>query len=254
MARMSDEDKLRRRIAAGAGIADVERLLAILKAKEASQGSMRRSATVRLPRCWRRLSETDFESANYHVLDEHEPHFGVGDPRPRRDDEREVHTRFPDGRMCTLTLASGENNYFVSFAVFDEEGDKNPIYEQMDGVDLSGDKVEFEVEGQGFPSRQRDIANYVLHVEWVPDAMPYEFVRVEYDPSYAGGDYADVGDFAWVPFDPWFAPDDHDRCRDIVLGSFESTYGLPRSCVIAMDLDATYVRSGEHFVEHGFRR
>lgn len=254
MARMSEEDRLRRRIAAGAGVQDVERLLAILKGKEAARPADPRRATARVPRCWRRLSQISFSDdmrPDVELLGEHDPHHGLADPRPRTDDAREITGRFPDGRTYLLALSSGNDNYAVDFEVMDWEEGETLI--RIEDVDMTADRVEalVRVPDPRHPDEREwdEVLRYVLDFEWVPDAEPYFHVRVEYDPAYVGGGYADVGEFAWVPFDPWFAPDDEDRRRDVALEAFERLVDLPRSCVIAMDLDAMFVRSGDRFVE-----
>lgn len=248
MGRMSEEDKLRRRIAAGAGVDEVERLLALLKAKEAKPRDPRR-AKAKVPRCWRRLSLTDLENDidPGDILREDDPHHGLGDPRPRHDDRREIHGRFPDGKSWILSLESGNQNYWAAFKVMDEEGGE--LYED-EGTDLTGEKVEALVrvpDPECQDERDMDeVLRYVLDLEWVPDAEPYVLARVEYDPDYVGGGYSDVGEFAWVPFDPWFDSRGHEG----LLDAFERLVDLPRSCVIAADVDDLFVRSGDRTVPY----
>lgn len=70
-------------------------------------------------------------------------------------------------------------------------------------------------------------------------------IKVEYDPRYTGGDYTDVGDFAYIPVTlvDAFCKEGHD---------FEDALGLAFTKVTKQDaMHIVHYTSDEHFDHQG---
>jgi hypothetical protein len=84
--------------------------------------------TITVPRAWKALLElpefdlTDNPPEKWRSIDQSPRTLAkhVSDPRPWRDDDREVSVAI-EGRIYTAKLASGSANYFLSAEIVDEK-------------------------------------------------------------------------------------------------------------------------------------
>ncbi len=113
--------------------------------------------TIRIPKCWRDLVDLeDFsdEIDSMRAGDRANP--APDDPTPYYDDGREVSTTVPDGNILTLSLYSGQSNYWVSCKVTDPAGEI--VYESEPWDNLDDSKIEIETD---------DDEIYVVDIEFV---------------------------------------------------------------------------------------
>ena len=76
-------------------------------------------ATIELPRCWKRLVQTEFDNFQVtlpngkvtEVTSEHNVK-GNDDPNPHYDECRTVGIELSDGAQLNLDLCSGQHNYY----------------------------------------------------------------------------------------------------------------------------------------------
>jgi len=116
------------------------------------------TAKVDVPIAWKNLIETQFPEDLEGILSEKEDHTGNTDPKPHYDDCRVIEGTFPNGANFTLSLGSGQSNYFGGLTIYGaSEGD---VIHETILEDYNDLEVETDDGGDGETS-------YKLEINWV---------------------------------------------------------------------------------------
>lgn len=129
---------------------------------------MKHRATIKIPRCWKRLvqevfEETDggliVEGTDRKVRSEKTPHRNES-PEAFYDDCRTVAALFPNGMAIDIDLCSGQGNYYGGVTIQDED---EVLYES-EPLETFDDEMDFPAD---------DGDTYIVKVEWT-GTDPYE--------------------------------------------------------------------------------
>lgn len=119
-------------------------------------------ATIELPACWKNLVEETFDEEDCPPKASNRS--GYSDPNPYVDDHRILGTTLPDGKDLSITLASGNENYWGTVQVHD--GDEL-VYQTEPFHDFS-DTMPVHVPGG---------PDYQVDIDWAsphPDLQDYD--------------------------------------------------------------------------------
>lgn len=128
-------------------------------------------ATIKLPRCWRRLLDTVFDDLkvqllgrSVEVLSEKHEH-ADDDPLPYYDEIRTQSVEFSNGAIARVDLCSGQSNYYGGCTLYSRDG--NILHEDNDAIESFDGPIEMQG-GDG--------ETYIVTIEW-EGVDPYEPIQ-----------------------------------------------------------------------------
>lgn len=119
-----------------------------------------------------------------------------------------------------------------------------PMQEFRVSLTVAGSTEDDRLKAAYEAMKNMSFAEFVLQVDFddleddeTPEGIPADaYIRVEFDPEFAGGNYNKVGQFTYIPATE----------RDIGA-AFEKQEELPTSCIIHYSLDEWYTKEGESY-------